>query len=264
MFQADVHVLATVYNEEAFLSASIASYLPYVKSLTIVEGAYLETAALGAPLRSSDKTLKIAQSFLGKNSKVQLIEANAKSDMHQRNLGLEMLKRTHGTNSWLLIVDGDEIYNPMTLRMVDALSRKMAYSNARAAYFTSLTFVNDFDHYCIQQFPRLFKLTDKCQFVNDNFMSWEDGTQWSPPAVVKAPLIQFYHYSFCKGKERFLLKKNWWQTRFGQHFDYGWEIGQNGQITDKSHNIVKFEGDHPKVIHQHPLWKKYEETRSNV
>ena len=255
---ANVNVLMTVYNEETFLPYAIRSCLPHVKTLTIVEGAYRETIAVGAPPRSTDNTIKIAKSFLPHSSdplqfqKVTLLHANEKSDLHQRNIGLEAIKKTD-PNGWLLIIDGDEVYEPITFKMIEALTKKMDNCGARAAYFKSLTFVNDLNHYCEQEFPRLFKLTPECQFVNDNYMWWDDKTQWGLPTVIKAPNIRFFHYSFCKGSQRFALKKKWWETRFQQPFNYSWHFDETGNIADKGHQIMGFTGQHPPVMADHPL-----------
>ncbi len=249
--QANVNVLATVYNEEAFLDYSIRSYLPYVKSLTVVEGAYRESIAIGAPPRSTDRTQRIINSYSG--HKVSSIEANEKSDAHQRNVGLRHILKTD-PNGWLLIIDGDEVYDPITFRMIQALIGKMNNCGAKAAYFKSLTFVNDLNYYTEQEFPRLFKLSPDCTFVNDNYMRWGHDTNFGPPNVIRAPNIKFYHYSFCKGNERFALKKKWWETRFNQHFDYSWRLDEDGKISDRGHIIRPFLGRHPEVMKGHPLY----------
>jgi hypothetical protein len=246
-----IHVLATVYNEAEFLSYSLRSYLPHVNSVTLVEGAYRETIAIGASARSTDGTISIAQKYVSEN--VQLIEANEESDAHQRNIGLGAIRKQYGTDGWLLIVDGDEVYEPITLKMINALTHKMEQSNAKAAYFKSLTFVNDFQHYTEQEFPRLFKLTEDCSFINDNYMRWGTDTAFAAPTVIKTPNIKFFHYSFCKGNERFALKKKWWETRFKQPFHYSWSLDSGGQITDRNHVIRAFTGKHPEIMKNHPL-----------
>ena len=90
---------------------------------------------------------------------------------------------------------------------------------------------------------------------NDNFMSWGD-IPWFSPYVIKIPYIRYYHYAFCKGPERFELKKKWWETRFEEDFDYGWAIGEDGLIDDPDHEINYFTGQHPVIMHDHPQWKE--------
>jgi glycosyltransferase involved in cell wall biosynthesis len=251
--QSKLHVLMTVYNEETFLKYAIQSCLPYVTSLTIVEGAYQETIEVGASARSTDRTLAIASQYACQSERVHLIKANEKSDPQQRNVGLKYIKHVYGTDDWLLIIDGDEIYEPITFKMIDILTKKMTLCRAKAAYFKSLTFVNDFQHYCEQEFPRLFKLTPDCQFINDNYMRWGNDASFTLPAVIKAPNIRFFHYSFCKGTERFELKKKWWETRFKQPFHYSWHLNREGQIVDPHHRILQYNGNHPPVMKGHPL-----------
>ena len=248
-----IHVLATVFNEGDFFAYSIRSYLPFVKSVTIVEGAYRESISVGASPRSTDATLDIMCSYRRDNHKVKLIQANEISDAQQRNVGLEHIKKIASDGDWLLLVDGDEIYERNTFRMIEALIPKMDLNKSNVAYFKSLTFVNDLSHYCEQEFPRFFRITKDCHFVNDNFMAYGPELNWHPPTVIKCPIIRFFHYSFCKGKDRFELKKKWWETRFKQPFDYSWHIDGQGQITDSQHTIRTYIGKHPDVMKGHPL-----------
>jgi glycosyltransferase involved in cell wall biosynthesis len=243
-------VLCTVYNEGLFLDYSIKSYIDHVDNIAIVEGAYLETVALGKPERSNDGTLEIIEKYK-ENQKVNIDHVNLQTDRNHRNVGLERLRQS-GCD-WLLIVDGDECYHEIDFQFIRKEALLYTKHNIKAAYFQSLTFVNDFNHYTIQSFPRLFKITPGCTFVNDNFMQWENAS-WAAPHVIKSN-TKFYHYSFCKGRERFETKAKWWETRFGTPFNYGWMIDENGIISDKNHKIYEFTGRHPKVILEHPLYK---------
>lgn len=252
----------TVYNEADFIEYAIRSCLPYVDHLVIVEGAYQETIKLGAPPRSTDNTFTKIQhtiaDYASKEdptaSKIRYIEANEQTDKDQRNVGLQKIKELN-PDGWCLIIDGDEVYEPDAFKMVRVCMKNMEKTNKYAAYFKSLTFVNDVNHYAEQEFPRLFKITPEATFVNDNFMSW-NGVRWSPPWVIKIPYVSYFHYSFCKGKERFELKKKWWETRFGQEFDYGWKVNEKDQIEDENHEICEFTGQHPKIMENHPLMEK--------
>lgn len=246
-------VLMTVYNEADFIEYAIQSCLPYVDHLVIVEGAYQETIKLGASPRSTDKTKEIIQSF--NDSKIHFIEANEQSDTQQRNLGLAKIKELN-PNGWMLIIDGDEVYDHAALKMVRTCASTMNKQKKLAAYFKSLTFVNDLRHYAEQEFPRLFKITPGLKFVNDNFTVWEDlGISWFSPYVMRIPYVRYFHYSFCKGKARFELKKKWWETRFGKPFDYGWKVNDVGFIEDENHDIYEYTGTHPSIMVNHPLYK---------
>jgi hypothetical protein len=157
----------------------------------------------------------------------------------------------------MYIHDGDEVYAPTTYPVIKNLCNLMDKQNVKAAYFKSLTFVNDMQHYCEQSFPRLFKITKECTFINDNFMSWKDVAWWGAPHVAKMHHINYYHYSFLKGSERFKTKRDWWMGRgLGPNFDYGWTIGEDGVITDKNHKIYEFVGNHPEIIKSHPKYKE--------
>jgi glycosyltransferase involved in cell wall biosynthesis len=257
-----ISVLMTIYNEAEFVEYAIRSCLPNVDHLVVVEGAYKETVKLGASERSIDGTLDIIKKFQN-DPKVHLLYANEESDKDQRNVGLEYIKQLNH-DGWLLIIDGDEVYTEDSLRMVKVAANNMERSKKMAAYFKSLTFVNDLDHYTEQEFPRLFRITNGAKFVNDNFMVWEDlKLGWQYPHVFKLPYIRYYHYSFVKGSERFELKRKWWESRFpDQQFSYGWHITENGNIDDPNHDIVEFSGQHPSIMMSHPKMKHTEKLLS--
>ena len=246
----------TVYNEADFIEYAIRSCLPYVDHLVIVEGAYKQVIALGKPERSSDGTLEIIEKYRN-NPNVHIIFANEKTDKDQRNVGLQKIKELN-PDGWMLVVDGDEIYDPSTFSMIKSCANTMEKNNKYAVYFKSLTFVNNANFYCEQEFPRLFRITPGAEFCNDNFLEWSDkNLKWGYPHVVKIPYIRYYHFSFCKGSEKFLEKRNWWMNRgLGKDFDYGWKLDENGQITDDNHNIYEHTGKFPAVMKDHPLFKK--------
>jgi glycosyltransferase involved in cell wall biosynthesis len=260
-----ISVLMTVYNEAEFVDYAIRACLPHVNHLVIVEGAYQETIACGASPRSTDGTIDICKARLEEFAEKNLnnpnhvfsyIEANEHTDKDQRNLGLAKIKELD-PDGWVLIIDGDEVYDKATLNMVKVACHNMERQGKLAAYFKSLTFVNDLRHYTEQEFPRLFRITPDCKFVNDNFMEWPDkGINWFSPYVIKIPYIRYHHYAFCKGLERFELKKKWWETRFDMDFDYGWHMNMAGKIEDPNHQIFEYTGKHPAIMSDHPAWKR--------
>jgi glycosyltransferase involved in cell wall biosynthesis len=249
-------VLMTVYNEAEFVDYAIRACEPHVDHVVVVEGAYQETIALGAEPRSTDGTIeKIEPHWAFSGSKVHYKEANEQTDKDQRNVGLEIIKKLN-PDGWCLIIDGDEVYDKSMLDMVKVSAYNMDKQNKLAAYFRSLTFVNDLGHYTEQDFPRLFKITPKCKFVNDNFMEWPDrGVSWFSPYVMKIPYVRYHHYAFCKGLKRFELKKKWWETRFEEDFDYGWHMRSDGKIDDENHQIYEYTGKHPEIMKDHPAWR---------
>lgn len=263
-------VLMTVYNEAEFVEYAIRACLPYVDDLVIVEGAYQETIDVGGSPRSTDGTVRqikdtlasLANGFrldenefnFDEGTKAFILYANEQTDKDQRNVGLQKIKELN-PDGWLLIIDGDEVYSPENFQMVKVCMKNMERQNAKAAYFRSLTFVNDLKHYAEQDFPRLFKITPDCEFTNDNFMKW-GSLGWGYPHVIKIPYVQYHHYAFCKGAERFELKKKWWETRFGKSFDYGWQADKDGLISDNNHEIREYTKKHPKIMEGHPKWKE--------
>lgn len=269
-------VLMTVYNEKDFVEYAIKSCLPFVDHLVIVEGAYQETIKLGKSPRSDDGTKekifdllyyregvssKKATNHLAVNffetDKVCYIEANEQTDKDQRNVGLKKIKEL-SPDGFLLIVDADEIYDPNTFSLIRSTMKMMRKNNKKMAYFNSLTFVNDAKHYTNQYFPRLFDLKNAVEFVNDNYMIWNENIEdWVLYGQGSSP-IKYYHFAFTKGRERFELKKKWWETRFNKPFNYSWFIDENGKINDTDHKIFLYEGKFPDVLSNHPLVGKGE------
>jgi len=269
-------VLMTVYNEADFVEYAIRSCLPYVDDLVIVEGAYQETIALGASPRSTDGTVEKIKKAIGctltdeefghkyfqlrsEQADVYYLEANEQTDKDQRNVGLEKIKKLN-PNGWLLIVDGDEVWTESDLRIVKNFAKLYDRQNTedvRVVYFQSLTFVDDFQHFCLQKFPRLFKITPECQFVNDNYMQY-GGLSLFGNHIIENLNVKYHHFAFCKGLNRFMTKVNWWNSRFGEdsNFEYGWYIGKDGKINSPNHKIYKYKGKLPEILKEHLLWKK--------
>lgn len=240
-------VLATVYNEAKFLELALQSVVPHVDGLVAVEGAYQEVMKLGKPARSTDGTLDILKAAVAKwPTKFTYVEANEKSDPHQRNVALGIIKKAYPGATATMILDGDELYMPYQIRAASALAKGMNERGIDAYYFTCMTFVNDYKHYVLQQFPRLFRLYEDTEFINDNYVRG-GGKDWTQitPAVYD---MKYFHYGFVKGPDKFKTKKQWWNTRFGSgNFNYDWHL-EEGQIVPENHTVYEYAGRHPTGI----------------
>jgi len=269
-------ILMIVYNEADFVEYSIRAALPHVDDLVIVEGAFAETIDCGAEPRSTDETKEkirltafkgLIKDEIGHGSfsfskdlgDVYYIEANEKTDKDQRNVGLEKIKKLN-PNGWLLIIDGDEIYTKENFEMIRNFMNLMGKQNKKAAYFKSLTFVNDMEHYTEQEFPRLFRITPECKFVDDNYMEWKDAS-WTLEHILKLPYLRYHHFAFCKSGLRFETKKKWWETRFPERkdFEYDWYRDEKGEIWSPNHVIREYTGKLPEILKDHPLYPKEKE-----
>jgi hypothetical protein len=252
----------TVYNEAEFVDYAIKSCLPYVDNLVIVEGAYQETISCGANPRSTDATIEIIEKYKYEHN-VHILYSNEKSDKDQRNVGLSFVKKLNNNSGWCLIIDGDEVYSKENFVIIKNITKLMKNQNKYAAYFASLTFVNDLMHYTNQEFPRLFKITPGCLFIDDNYMKWENA-EWTQNNILKIPYVKYHHYAFCKNNfSRFNLKKEWWETRFGKNyhntgkpFEYDWYLNDDGKIYSPNHTVRKYVGAHPLAMKDHPKWKE--------
>lgn len=243
--------MMTVFNDCEVLDASIKSVKDNVDQLVICEGSYKERHKDGVPARSTDKTIDICKQYAD-GKRVLFFQANEQSDPQQRNFCLEKIKQSN-SDGWFLIVDSDEVYQQNTFPFIRQLCSKSG--NIHAVYFQSMTFVNDLEHYTIQHFPRLFKITTECTFINDNQMYWKD-IPWCPPYVVMMNNIKYLHYSFTKGIKKFEEKKKWWMGR-GLITDYGWRVNEKGLIEDPEHHkIYLYSGKHCDIIEKRLLTQK--------
>ena len=252
----------TVFCEAEFVDYAIRACLPYVDDLVIVEGSYKESQKLGASVRSNDGTIEIIEKYRN-NSKVHIIYANEESDRDQRNVGWKKIKEIN-PDGFMMICDGDEVYQKQTFDLIYSTMNMMRRTNKKMAYFNSLTFINDFSHYTNQFFPRLFDLKNSVGFVNDNQMQWHDKIyDHSILYSQKSSLIKYHHYSFCKSKRlnRTKLKKDWWESRFGDNymntgkkFEYDWYEDSDGNWSSPNHKIFLYKGKHPKIMEKYPLF----------
>jgi len=242
-------VICTFYNEAKFLECALDSIVEFVDDIILIEGAYQEVIKLGRSPRSTDGSVEIAKKFMHDHPERNIIykEENRQSDPQQRNAALEIAKDLGA--QWVLIVDGDEVYLPehlAVIRMFTAKETKRPMVDN--GYCMSMTFINDFYTYTMQHFPRLFRACIDSTFTNDNFMC-SSGIPWKDQKHFMLP-IKYFHYAFCKGRERFEDKKKWWESRFtNQEFHYDWQFDNKTQkIMPDNHAIYKFTGKHPSQI----------------
>lgn len=247
----------TVYNEAEFIPASLPAMIesPHVASITIVEGAYQEFIRIGRSARSTDGTVGLIMSIVDAaeaHDKVAMLQTNQESDTHQRNAGLNYIRDNlcnfgDGVEDYLFIVDGDEVWEDDQLAIAaKVLTRNLDVTPVDCVHVKSRTFVNDFDTYTWHEFPRFFRMTPGCRFVNDNYMDWEYAGWFSGNAQhLKLP-ISYFHYSFMRPPERIQSKIDWWNTRFGdREFTYDWAVEDGKATTTGDYGIYEFTGQHP-------------------
>ena len=259
----------TVYNEAKFIPASLPAMLscPDISSITIVEGAYQEVIATGCPARSTDGTVGLIMGMVDVlqidcapgdmlwEDRVALIQANEQSDTQQRNAGLNYIRDNFcnigdGIEDYLMIVDGDEVWEHSAVKVAAGmLKRRLNITPIDCMHVKSRTFINNLQTYTWHEFPRFFRITPSCKFVNDNYMSWEYA-EWNSPTArhIRTP-IEYFHYSFMRPPERMEMKTEWWNTRFGDRdFTYDWNVEDGKAVTTGDYAIFEFEGRHPQQI----------------
>lgn len=86
------------YQAELLIRESIESIIDFVDHMVVIDG-----SPFGA---STDGTAEIARSF----QKVELISGTYPNKTEQRNAYVKALKRFQGNDTWLLMIDADEVY----------------------------------------------------------------------------------------------------------------------------------------------------------
>lgn len=282
-----------VYNEALYLDYALRSIEPYVDGIAIVEGAYQNAVALGLSPRSTDGTLEILEAWRS-HPKVRIRHANEPEEPQQRQKAVELLRESWNVaadRDWMFLVDGDEIHAESDLRGMREFLAAAAQRGRYGLFVDNLCFVNDFWHYTPLLAARFFRLTPGLTFVGDCEVVWPDrnlgwhsyarvvhlgwGSHWWPILFVDrhgdrhiatVPHAQFrqYHYSYCKGRERFEIKRDWWRKSRGDS-TWGWEMvdgrvewkgapRQRGFVKLRRVAVLPFRGQHPELMRSHPRY----------
>lgn len=245
-----IGVLMTAFNEAEYLDWAIRGIKDWADYVVIVEGAYLSTirTSVEVTLRSTDGTSDIIKKHVD-NEKVFLIETNQESDPQQRQVGLNKIKELGC--EWMMIVDGDEIYNKEDLNSIRNQVEARANEDIPDVFtIEQIVFVNDFKHWCPMTMNRLFRLNDDSKFYSDN-----DVSNGKPNISVGRIIdVMMYHYSYVKSKDRFLIKNRWANDRNPQG-DCGWYLKDDKYIS-RDNVVFLFDGDHPDIMRDHPKYKE--------
>jgi glycosyltransferase involved in cell wall biosynthesis len=288
-----VYALVVVYNEALYLDYALRSIEPFVDGIAIVEGAYQNAVGLGLSPRSTDGTLDILAAWQS-HPKVRIRFANEPEEPQQRQNALDLLRESWDVvpdRDWMFLVDGDEIHAESDLRGMREFLAAAAARGQYALWVENLCFVNDFWHYTPMLAARFFRLTPHMRFIGDCDVVWPDrnlgwhsyarivhlgwGTHWWPIAFVDrrgdrhigtVPRRQFrqFHYSYCKGSERFEIKRDWWRKSRGDS-SWGWEMvngrvewkgapRQRGFVRLRRVAVMPFRGQHPELMRSHPRY----------
>ena len=241
------------YNEAEFIEYAMRSTINSVDSFVAIEGAFKETVDAGGTLRSNDGTLEIldllTQEFSRKLNVVPI--PLAVQQLQHRNFIFDYipycLPSVAQQDYWLWLIDADEVYKEEDIvRLKEILDK----TKADVIKIDSLTFVNTFKHYVKIAFPRLFRIKagHKYRFVAPNHIVNETERKLLQEENHENE-VKFFHYSYCKNAERFLLKK---QERTLVNGNFKWYL-DGGRVTADGINLREFNGTHPEVMSLHRL-----------
>lgn len=236
--------MLTTYEDMDWIHRALVS-MKELDGGIVCEGAYQETIRLRKPPRSQDGTYSACKEWCDEE-KFFFMEANEESDIQQRNLVLQAIKDKWGAEGVIvLIIDGDEEY---TLEQLKEIRKWAEWIDNQGKYMAGLiwskVYVNS-KQWALHIFPRLFRLTPDCKFVDSNLMYWpeknftitipdkEDGRcKLLPFSLVTT------HHSYQRHKERFEWKREGRMARRGS-FSWKWSDKDNRPVRDN----IKFYGD---------------------
>lgn len=242
-----------IYNEAEYLSYSLRSIYEHVDKIIIIEGAWRECYLVNGYKRSNDGTLDIIKNFPDPDKKIEVYYHNEDDQLEQRNKIFDYLPREP---HWLWLIDGDEVYATEAIEKIKLIIKEN-HKKKIVFRFKSLTFVNNFKTYYDVEYPRLFKITPLCSSTRTMLKSY----RFSEPndiMVGEKPLgyppinredIEFFHYSYCKNKKRFMEKKRERTKLWG---NFAWNLDENGAVVRSGTNLREFTGKHPDVMLEHP------------
>lgn len=239
------------YNDAIYIRQVIEAAKDHLDSFCIVEGAFRKTIEAGYPARSDDGTIRILADYED-DSKFEIEFHNSIYDPQQRQKVLELAKFRKA--DWVLIIDGDEVYDEKSLKNI----RKLIESNPphRAYKIPCRTFVNNFWTWHRGEMPRLFKITPESQFVGDNFID-----SHHVPGTVSPDDICYFHYSYVREYKDFKCKFDhlcqnnpaFDRSRYTQRADGLYMVATDGA------GFYPYDGAHPPIMWSHPKYTPHPE-----
>ena len=253
-----------VFNDSEYLEQTILSCKDHVDELIIIEGAFQCTLNTNGKRndkteRSNDGTLDIINKYVD-NKKVFLKQANLQEHKNHYQLSLEFCKNNN--SDWFMMIDSDEIW---TKQGFDLLKSKLKMADKQGIFeyrVRAYCFISDFNHYYNGEYPRIFKVTPKAEFLFDNEVAWPDhGKQQDMGRVDKhIQLLStqpvFYHYSYVRSKYRWQLKQDCLIEKDGNPINLKYKLENNKYIIPEDIPIYEFKGNHPDIMKIHPYYNK--------
>lgn len=240
-----------VFNEEEYVESSIRSTIGVLDKLIVIYGWFAETKRGTQEVSMQfDNTLEILEKLRDEfDDKIHLVHCSGLDQLTTRNQVFPTAQWLDLYDYWLWIIDGDEVYDSQNL---GNLMKILHETDAEAIKIDSLTFVNDFKSYVKIAFPRLFRIQPGNVY---NFVAPNDISLNGRPMKVTnyEDDVKFFHYSYCKSTERFMLKKREREALPSGRFK--WYLDQYDRVTADGINIRTFTGRHPAIMASHPRFR---------
>jgi len=238
-----VTVQMNVYNAEDYLFYSLSSIYDFADRIVIIDGAFNER--MPTPF-STDRTGEIIEGFPDKEKKIVYRTTSSKTQIEQRNKGLE-----YAIGDWLFLVDYDEVHKKKELSKTKDF---LAKAQEDAYYIRAYVFVNSF-YKCFETlYPRAFRLKEGIKFSKVNALEHSQG-EFSPRKPI--PDLVMYHYSWIPNVNRLLIKRLQGKHELPEDFRNGQYIIPRARIKDNHPwGIKSFKGKHPLIMEKHPYLEK--------
>jgi len=253
-----------VYNDDCYLEQAILACKDNVDELIIVEGAFQCTLHTNGKRndkteRSNDKTLEIINKYVD-NKKIFLKQINLQEHKNHYQVALDFAKERKG--NYFMMIDSDEIW---TKQGFDLLKSKLKMADKQGIFeyrVRAYCFISDFNHYYNGEYPRIFKVTPKAEFLFDNEVAWSDFNKHQDMGKVQGhiqllsnqPL--FYHYSYVRSKYRWQLKQDCLIEKDGNPINNQYKLEGDKYIIPSDIPIYEFNGQHPKIMQSHKFYGK--------
>lgn len=265
------------HNEEEFIGLTLASLYNEVDQIVVLEGAVESRPNRTEDGHSTDRTVEIIEDFkknCDPDRKVTHISINRPwrdlEEMKQAFLDVCF------PGDWVLINDADEFYRPEDIRRL----RVAIDRNPHACEFVPLFlhFYRDFQHLAVPgpewqpQHQRFFKYTEGMKYNSHPIVTDGAGrcTYFSPEYQSRRVMLNnffIWHYGYARSNMDDIMaqKKEYYEKELAKHGGANKKFDEKVQAwIDNSEPVLYYDGGHPPVMWQHPMWgKKVVESEEN-
>jgi len=235
--------LTNTLNGDEYLAYTLKSIYDFPRLIVVIDGTYSDQIAkeTGSPY-STDNTQKIVEEFPDPEKKIIYERVSSSTQKEQRSRGLVYLE----PDDWLFIVDDDEVYKKEDLERLAAFltSGDAKKDNYRVG---SHTFINSFEWKRYITDPRIFRAKPGMAFIGSNNLTWDNGNQKYKGFLTIPDVIRF-HYSYVRNNRRLDIRKLQCAVKY--------PYKKHGRFFSREDLFpVKFEGEHPAIMRDHPYAK---------